>query len=388
MAESRVKSKMFQPKAGRPRAEKIKKPAKKAVKKVVKKKVVPKKKVLTTKKSSPLQLVRHHSNPVLTPRSDYHFEARATFNPSAVLADGKIHLLYRAVGHDDVSRICYASSSDGCSIYYRHWEPVYNPSLAKRNMRMPKIAYASGGGTAGGCEDPRLTELEGRIYMIYTAFDGWSSLRLAITSIAKEDFLANHWNWRKPVLISPPGQIQKCWTLFPEKINGKYAILTGVSPEVQVTYLNSLDELDGKHFITSKIPVSNPKDKRWDNWMRGVGPSPIKTKLGWLILYHAMDLRDPNRYKMGAMILDSNNPTKIVYRSKEPILEPDMEYENLGFKAGVVYSCGAVVKDKYLIVYYGGADTVVCVAVADYGKFIKEIAEHKPTTLKLPRRKK
>ena len=91
----------------------------------------------------------------------------------------------------------------------------------------------------------------------------------------------------------------------------------------------------------------------------------MKTRLGWLLFYHAMDMHDPNRYKLGAMILDAEDPTKILYRSKVPVLEPDAYYENQGFKSGVVYSCGAVVKDDELFVYYGGADSVVCVAVAN-----------------------
>jgi predicted GH43/DUF377 family glycosyl hydrolase len=75
-----------------------------------------------------------------------------------------------------------------------------------------------------------------------------------------------------------------------------------------------------------------------------------------------MDKRDPNRYKLGAMVVDKNDPTEVLYRSNTPLLEPDMNYENEGFKAGVVYSCGAVVRNKRLLVYYGGADTVSCVA--------------------------
>lgn len=384
----KVKSSKLKVKS-KPKA-KAKKPVKKVAKKVIKKKVATNKKIVKKKKTllrkkksknkkqSPLKLVRHENNPVLTPRTHLHWDARAAFNPSALLLDGKVHIVYRAVGHDDISRIGYALSSDGFKIDDRLDHPIYNPSFAPTNKELPKIDYSSGGGTAGGFEDPRLTEIDGRIYMIYTAFDGWSSLRLALTSIAKEDFLSHNWRWRKPVLISPPGEIHKNWVLFPSKIGGKYAILTGVSPRVQVAYFNSLDELDGKTFIKSDKPTSNHKLKQWDNWMRGTGPAPIPTKDGWLVLYHAMDLRDPNRYKMGAMVLDLHHPEKIKYRSKEPILEPDMPYENEGFKSGVVYSCGAVVKDGALIIYYGGADTVICVAAANFEHFMRELTTHLP----------
>jgi predicted GH43/DUF377 family glycosyl hydrolase len=121
-------------------------------------------------------------------------------------------------------------------------------------------------------------------------------------------------------------------------------------------------------------------NRTWDSWFRGVGPSPIKTKYGWLIIYQAMDHRNPDRYRIGAMILDIKDPTKILYRSNQPILEPDLWYENEGYKRGVVYSCGAVVKPARtggdgdeLFVYYGGADKVSCVATANLDKFLQEL---------------
>jgi predicted GH43/DUF377 family glycosyl hydrolase len=116
--------------------------------------------------------------------------------------------------------------------------------------------------------------------------------------------------------------------------------------------------------------------------MRGVGPTPIKTKLGWLVLYHAMEESDPNRYKLFAMILDSKNPAKIIYRSKNPILEPDLHYENEGYKWGVIYSCGAVVKDGELLVYYGGADKVSCVASISLSELMEDLKKNKAVKLK------
>jgi predicted GH43/DUF377 family glycosyl hydrolase len=80
-----------------------------------------------------------------------------------------------------------------------------------------------------------------------------------------------------------------------------------------------------------------------------------------LLLYHAMDKNDPNKYKIGAMILDLNDPKKILYRAPKPILSPEMPYENDG-KPGVVYASGAIVRDDKLYVYYGGGDKHVCVA--------------------------
>jgi predicted GH43/DUF377 family glycosyl hydrolase len=211
---------------------------------------------------------------------------------------------------------------------------------------------------------------------MYTAFDGWGSIRIALSSIDLKDFLNKRWEWSKPALISPPGEIHKNWVLFPERVNGKYAILHSISPNVMVDYFDTLEELEkGDRVITSRYDRVS-RTGNWDSWIRGAGPPPIKTKIGWLLFYHAMDIRDPDRYKLGAMILDSKDPTKVLYRSQSPILEPDMHYENSGFKSGVVYSCGAVVKDGELYVYYGGGDSVVCVAMANLNTFLVELERH------------
>ena len=72
---------------------------------------------------------------------------------------------------------------------------------------------------------------------MYTAFDGWGSVRIALTSIGLTDFLKKDWQWKKPTLISPPGEIHKNWVLFPEKINGKFAILHSISPDILIDIL-------------------------------------------------------------------------------------------------------------------------------------------------------
>lgn len=187
------------------------------------------------------------------------------------------------------------------------------------------------------------------------------------------------------IMISPPGEIHKNWVIFPEKIKGKFAILHSFYPRILIDYFDSLDELDGKKFIKSDNSRPIDPKRTWDSWFRGVGPTPIKTKDGWLILYHAMDHRNPDRYRMGALILDLKNPTKILYRSKKPILEPDAIYENVGAKAGVIYSCGAVIKGKNLFVYYGGADTVTCIATANLQNFLDELK--KSGKIKLTKKK-
>jgi beta-1,2-mannobiose phosphorylase / 1,2-beta-oligomannan phosphorylase len=170
--------------------------------------------------------------------------------------------------------------------------------------------------------------------------------------------------------------------LFPEKINGKFAILHSFAPEILIDYFDSLDELDGTRFIKSNNTRPVDSSRTWDSWFRGVGPSPIKTDLGWLIIYQAMDHRNPDRYRIGALILDINDPTKILYRCVAPILEPEEYYENNGWKWGVVYSCGAVVKNGTLFVYYGGADKVIGVATIKLAELLLDLKKHKAVKLK------
>ena len=353
---------------------------KKKKKSIIKKKVINKvKKIGRISKVKKIGLKRFKENPIITPRF-YAWESKATFNPSAFSTDDKIHLIYRAIGDNDSSVLGYASSLDGLNIIERSPYCVYNRSnnFSKSDISNSPIDYISGGGWSGGSEDPRLTLIDGTVYMLYTAFDGWGSVRIALTSIKLEDFENKKWKWKNFVFISPPGEIHKNWVIFPEKINGKYAILHSISPNISIDYVEDFNFFNGKNFIKS-VHSGHPKWQERDKNIRGVGPVPIKTKLGWLILYH---ISNDGRYKLSAMILDKKDPTKILYRSKTPILEPEEYYENHGYKSGVVYSCGAVVKNDTLFVYYGGADKVVCVASIKLNQLLEDLKKHKEIKLK------
>lgn len=313
-------------------------------------------------------LSKHNKNPLLSPPSDSDWELNGTFNPAAILDDdGTVHLLYRALGADGVSRIGYAQSRDGIHFEDKSPYPVFSPTLEEvteaKKSPGPKeynpSYYASGGGW-GGCEDPRAVRIGGKLHMTYVAFGGWDSVRMALTSIEMDDLRKARWNWKRSVFLSAPNQTSKNWVLFPELINGKYAILHSISPNILIDYVDSLDYFRTGRHLKSKWSVTGRKGF-WDNWVRGAGPPPLRTDIGWLLLYHAMDREDPNKYKVGAMILDINDPTKILLRSPLPILSPEKHYENDG-KPGVVYASGAIIKDDKLMVYYGGGDRHVCVA--------------------------
>ncbi len=314
-------------------------------------------------RKSPLQ--RHDHNPIISPHPYNDWEAAGTFNPATYVDDaGQIHLLYRAVGNDGISRIGYAVSENGIE-FDRLPYAVFTMlcprkhDLSDINKKYDPVMYPSGG-SWGGCEDPRIVRIEGKLYVTFNTFDGWDFIRIGAISISEADFLNKRWKWSTPLLLSPPGEVHKNWVLFPEKMNGKFAILHSISPEVQIDYVDSLEQLA---YGLKKIKSIHGQKKRvgWDNRVRGAGPPPIKTAYGWLVLYHAISDDEPDKYKLGALLLDLDNPTQVIARCDKPLLTPDHWYEN-EWKPGIVYATGAVVKDDILSVYYGGGDKHVCSA--------------------------
>jgi beta-1,2-mannobiose phosphorylase / 1,2-beta-oligomannan phosphorylase len=328
-----------------------------------------------------LLLHRSAHNPIMRPGTT-PWTAEAVMNPAAAVIGNRTHLIYRAIGSDGVSRLGYASSPDGIKFDQRLPYPAYvaqKPrSLPGHVQRYSPVLYPSGG-SWGGCEDPRMVLIEGRVYVTFNLFDGWDYIRAAAISISEDDFMKQRfWKWDGPHVLSPPNQIHKNWVMFPEKINGKYAILHSVVPKVEIAYRDSIEDVGiTEPFIQSWVGPRGSlpaREDMWDSFIRGAATPPIRTDRGWLLLYHAIDNREPGRYKLGAMILDLADPTTVLYRSIVPILSPDATYENDG-KPGIVYACGAVVRNGTLYVYYGGADKVVCVATTNLDTFVDAIIQ-------------
>ncbi|MFC1599493.1 hypothetical protein ACFL3T_00510 [Patescibacteria group bacterium] len=349
------------------------------VKKLVKKSkkiIVAKKIKKVTKRIKAKVLKKSKQNPIIEPIKENSWESWQTFNPGVIKIKDKVYFLYRAIGEDGISRFGYAVSNDGFIIEDRLPYPIYEHNTKEREFHL--YSYFSGG-SFGGCEDSRLVQVEDEdvLYLSYTACD--NGLRMALNSIKIKDFINQKWKWNSPKLISPPGEVHKNWLIFPEKINGKYAILHSLKPDIQIEYLDDLN-FENISYIESEYKAG-PQKGCWEKWVRGAGPPPIKTKEGWLLLYHAMD-NDFSKYKLGAMLLDLNDPTKVLYRAKEPVLEPSKSYENCGYKSGVIYASGAIVKDGNLLVYYGGADNYVCVAYAKLEDFLKALKKNSHPILK------
>lgn len=297
------------------------------------------------------KFVRFEGNPILKPAPELEWQSLGVFNPAAIYEGGKVHILYRAQGTDGTSVIGYASSTDGIHIDENLTEPIYVP-----REDFEKKAHENGN---SGCEDPRITRIDDRIFMTYTAYDGVNPPRVAMTSIALTDFLSKNWNWDKPRLISPPGIDDKDACILKSMNNEGYIAFHRLNEVIWLDFLEDL-EFPDKKFLAGSVMAQSRKDK-WDNIKLGISSPPIATEHGWILLYHAVS--DPDfKYKVGAMLLDSTDPRVILGRTEEPLLEPIEPYELEGQVPNVVFPCGSVVIDGIIYLYYGGADSVTGVA--------------------------
>ena len=296
-------------------------------------------------------LKRFERNPILEPIKGNPWEAQAVFNAAAVSGNGLVHIVYRALGSDNVSRLGYATSVDGFNIKERFDSPIFHPTNhAERD----------------GCEDPRLTVIGDKCLMAYTAFrnhDYPIIYQISLTSINLKDFLNKEWNWKERILPFP-GVRNKDAVILPGKVDGKYVMFHRIEPSICVAYSEDLKKWHGFKSIME------PRDKMWDSLKIGAAGTPIELNEGYLFIYHGVD--EKKHYSLGAALLDRNNPEKILYRSDKPILTPCEGYECVGVVPNVVFSCGNVQLDDKIIVYYGGADRVLCAASYELNELLPQ----------------
>ena len=308
-----------------------------------------------------VKLERFKGNPIITPNPNNRWESQHIFNPAAIYEGGRVHLLYRAMDDKSVSSLGYASSPDGVQMDERLDKPVY---VAREGFeKSKKLGYS-------GCEDPRLTKMEDKLYMCYTAYDGTDVTKAALTSISIADFLQKNWNWEKPVVMSDPGRSDKNTALLCEKIGGNYVFFHRVGGCIWLDYVEDLN-FGKDRWLGGKLMLA-PRATMWDSKKIGIAAPPIKTPQGWLMIYHGLSSFD-DKYRLSAALLDLNKPEKVISQLEYPILEPEAEYENRGLRPGTVFSCGAVLIGEELFVYYGAADQVVGVATTRLDNLLKAL---------------
>ncbi len=306
-----------------------------------------------------MKLTRHEANPVLAPRPDHPWEKDAVLNSAVVRENGTIHLLYRAVSHNpedpNRSSIGYAWSTDGI-----HFERLDTPVLQPGEFP----------GEDKGCEDPRVTRIGDSYYMLYTAWDEKESKVAMATS-------ANLRDWTRLGVVLPYQLFghNKNAALFPEKVGGKFLLLHrpmghgeffGLPADKPLhIMLSKSDDLRnwGDHRV-----LMEARPGKWDERKIGIAGPPIKTEKGWLLIYHGV--ANDGTYRLGAALLDLDDPARVLKRQDEPILEPETRWERVGDVPNVVFSCGAALIGDELWVYYGGADTVIGLARGSVKEFL------------------
>lgn len=337
--------------------------------------------------------IRSEHNPILRPDPKNLWEAKKLYNPGAIFYDGEYHLFYRAVGNgiDWKSAIGYAVSKDGEN-FKRFDTPLLIGASAYENR---------------GLEDPRITKIDDTFFMVYAAYDGITPrLCVATSSDLKEwtkygpifsdwmfdkaggirtKFDENGKTFNEPRL----NEWSKSGGIFPEKINGKFWMIFG---EYRMWFATSED---GIKWTGDQAPFLAPREGDFfDNIFVEMGPSPIKTRKGWLVLYHGID--DKHCYKIGFLILDLENPREIIFRSDLPIFEPTKDYEmsgivdvlsggldtmqrmsneelkkflakniDKGTMPKVTFCCGTTIINDELRIFYGASDSVICTATAN-----------------------
>ena len=296
---------------------------------------------------------RFIGNPIISPRPGYIWEAGGTLNPAAVDLDNKTHIIYRAATSMNVSTLGYAVSSDGFTIDERLEKPIY--------FSRADFEYRPGSNANYGCEDPRIVVIGDRLYMTYTAYDGVTP-RVAVSFITIHDFLDRRWSaWSMPSVITPPNIPNKDAVILPEPVDGKYLVIHRVNDSICGDYVPSLDF--SKEKIKKCIEIINPRPGMWDGEKVGIAGPPIKTRKGWLLLYHGVS--KSKKYRVGALLLDLKDPTTVKVRTAVPVFEPEEAYERNGLISNVVFPCSLIVRNGTIYIYYGAADSVIGVATME-----------------------
>lgn len=343
-----------------------------------------------------IKLIRYKNNPILTANSRNKWESKAVFNPGAVLKDGKVYLLYRAIGEYDayISRLGLAVSGDGFN-----FERISRAPLIKPSTNYDKWA----------CEDPRITKIGDIYYITYVAHAqrvkqiGRSTRKIPPQTalLTTKDFA----RFRRHGIITPKNSDNRDVIIFPEKIDGKFVMIHRPYRWCKNWFKNPLSK---KNKVDTPQPyedlprrpaawISYSYDlKTWFNHKLlirsthkadekiGAGAPPIKTGKGWLLIYHHVHRNKKNKivYTTKVILLDLKNPSKIVAKIPYAVLTPQKDYEVKGDVDNVVFPTGALVKDEKLFVYYGAADKRCAVATIQLEKILKELLSYKVRSYK------
>jgi len=296
-------------------------------------------------------LTRWEGNPAIT-MEDIPFRANTVFNGTPIVTKEGVLLLLRVEGQQGYSMFALARSEDGL-----HFEVDDSPVM------LPDRSGPFAKHESQGIEDPRVTVLEGTCYVLYTAV-GELGHRIAIAKT--EDYV----HYERIALISEPGN--KDGVLFPRKVNGRYVRLDRPighgRGSIWISYSPDLFNWGDSEVIII------PRHGYWDDFRVGASVPPIETEQGWMEIYHGVKMTAAGPiYRVGAVLLDLEDPSRVIKRSASPILSPREDYERIGDVPNVCFASGAVVDpDGIMKVYYGAADTSICIALGTVEQILAE----------------
>lgn len=296
-------------------------------------------------------LIRYPKNPIIT--SEYlPFNCNAIYNPGAVKFNNKYILLARVENGRRDNRLHLCFSDDGINFIVKT-EPIdisenYDDGIPEYHMY-----------------DPRITKIDDDYYITYCSQNFDEVVRIGL--LQTKDFTT----FKKLGYITQPWS-RNC-ALFPEKINNSFVrIDRTMNGNDTINFISYSPDLI--HWGQFKPLLLKPQ-----TWMRqkwGVGPPPIKTSKGWLVIIHGVWLACNYVYRLGVILLDLNDPSKIIGQCPEFILTPRENYERIGETIDCVFSNGAILEDNgQLKIYYGAADTSICLAFANLEELIEACYE-------------
>jgi predicted GH43/DUF377 family glycosyl hydrolase len=316
------------------------------------------------------------TDPIL--KQPVHWELLHTFNPAAIVRDGKVYVLYRAEddsgaieigGH--TSRLGLAESQDGIS-FERRADPVFYPADdAQQSREWP-----------GGVEDPRIVEAEDGTYVL--TYTQWNRKTYSVGMATSRDL--RHWTKAGPAFSMAAGgkyselkyksagivtRVEQ-GRLIAVKINGRYWMYWGegaihLATSTDLIHWNPVEDAKGE-----PIEVLRPRAGYFDSTFPEVGPPPVLTSAGIVVVYNGKNaLKDgdpdlgPNAYAAGEALFDKADPARLVEQTQHPVLKPVMPYEKTGqYAAGTTFAEGLVYFREQWFLYYGCADSLVAVVTA------------------------
>ena len=304
-------------------------------------------------------VTRYEGNPILTKR-DVPYPVETVHNAGAIKFEGRYLLLFRSHLHNGRSVLGIARSDNGYDFKVDP-EPFMVPSTEKAFSRFEEY----------GVEDPRICLINDAYYITYSAY---SRFGVRIGLARTHDFI----NVERISIISEPDMRNA--VIFPETFNGRYARLDRPHSEINPWSIWLSWSPDLVHWGDS-VPVINPVTYHWDQMKIGPGATPIRTPDGWLNIFHGVfPTMDGSVYRLGVALHDIANPATVLSVADDWILSPEDPWELTGYVHNVVFSCGVIPEDDgTLKIYWGAADTVMCVGTAKIADLV-QLCRDKPRT--------